>query len=179
MSEQKTIATTTIGTLAFDKHLFEADEKGRFKAAVVVDGKSDLNKLNDLIKEAIALKWPKGKPTGLKMPIKKETREDMVEKYPFLKDNYVINATTKFEIQVIDKNNEPLFRPDIKAGDKVRFAVSAYAYDANGNKGVGFNVHAILKVEDGEALFNKPSVANYFGIQGQPAQESNVEFDFN
>lgn len=195
MSEAKQTVVTPVGRLVFDKNLFEVDDKGKFRAALLLDkDNADSNKtltqLREICDIAIAEKWPKGAPKGLKMPIKLETRDDMLEAYPFMEGNYVLNAGTKFEVQALDRNMDEIFRDDLKAGDYCRFSVSAWCYDTDGNKGVSFNLLGVQKVKAGEALFNRVSTREMFGgveleeefkANAEESGDSNIEegFSFN
>lgn len=173
MSEQKERVITPEGRLAFDRNLFEANEKGKFTASMVIDKSEDLSAILTLVKEAIKSEWPKGAPKGLKMPVKEKTDADDLEKYPYLENRMILNASTGFEINVIDTANNALTRDNIKAGDVVRFSVSTFAYSVDGNKGIGLNVNAVLKIREDEAFYKKQSAADMFGsVMTQYADEA-------
>lgn len=162
MSEQKETVVTPVGKLVFDKNLFEADENGKFRAALVFDNDTNISQIEKICMEVAKEKWPKGLPSGMKSPIKREKRAEMIEKYPFMKNSILLNAATKFEVQVLDRHLNEIFKGDVKAGDMCRFSISAWAFDANGNKGVGLNLLGVQKISDGEPLFNKVSARQTF-----------------
>lgn len=171
MSEQTKV--TPVGTLAFDKHLFEADEKGKFRAALVLDKEVSIKDLEEICMMAAREKWPNGLPSNVRMPIKKENRSEMIEKYPFMENRLVLNASTKFEVQVYDKLLNQIFKGDVKSGDLCRFSVSAWAYAANGNVGVALNLLGVQKIAEGEALFSRVTARQIFSGSEIPEQFAN------
>jgi len=178
MSEQKVRVITPEGRLAFDRNLFEANDKGKYTASMVIDKDKDLKELLSLVKDAVKEEWPKGAPKGLKMPIKEKTDPEDLEKYPYLENKMVLNASTGFEINVIDTANNALTKENIKAGDVVRFSVSTFAYSVDGNKGIGLNVNAVLKIREDEAFYKKQSAADMFGsVMTQYADEAVNSFN--
>jgi hypothetical protein len=167
---------TPEGRLVFCKNLFKVHDKGRYSACVLFDNSEENQKalapLGELIEEFKTDQWGEKKPSNLHSPIKVETRAEMIEKYPFMKDKIVLNASNGFEPGVIDVHGKELFDGDIKAGDHVKVSISAYAYD-NKVKGIGFNVNGLQLVKEGEALYGRQSTADLFGIT--PASLENVE----
>jgi len=175
---QAPVVVTPVGRLVFDKNLFEADEKGRFRAALLIEKDADLKKLKEICGLAATEKWGNKVPKNLKMPIKMENRDEMLSQYPFMEGVYTLNAATKFEVPVQNRAGNELFRSDIGNGDYCRFAVSAWAYDANGNVGVGLNLLGVEKLKDGEQIFSKPSARDIFGnaeVNGFAVEESAQE----
>lgn len=175
MSEIKETLVTPVGKLVFDKNLFEADEKGKFRAALVFEDSINIKEIESLCAAVAKEKWPNGLPSGLKRPVKRETRQDMIEKYPFMKNSVLLNASTKFEVQVLDRHLNEIFKGDVKAGDMCRFSISAWAYDANGNKGIGLNLLGVQKIQDGEPLFNRVSARQTFGGSDIPQEFTTTE----
>ncbi len=166
MSELKNVRIVSpVGRLAFHKNLFKANDKGRYTMAIVFDTDADTLKALEPMKKLIAdltkEKWADKIPSGLRGPIKKETREEMIEKYPFLANKIVLNATNGFEIPALDTNNQELFEGDLKAGDYVRVSISGYTYD-NQTKGVGFNANAVQFIKKGEAFYSRQSASDMF-----------------
>lgn len=183
MSDLKnTRIVTPVGRLAFNKNLFQKNEKGRYSVAVVFDTDADtvkaLEPLKSLVSGLIQEKWGDKVPSNLFTPMKIETREEMLEKYDFMKDKVTLNASNGFEVQVIDTNNQELFENDLKAGDEVRLSISGYAYD-NVNKGVGFNVNAVQFIRSGEAFYSRQNATEMFAeapkVEGESPQTGNTE----
>ena len=168
MSELKqTRLVTPTGRLAFNQNLFKTNDKGRYSIGVVFDMTPEnmkaLEPLKGLMKDLIKEKWGDKVPSKLFKPMKVEDREEMLEKYEFMKDRVTLNASNGFEVPCIDLHGKELFDGDLKAGDHVKVSISGYAYD-NVNKGVGFNVNGVQLVEKGEAFYGRQSAADMFGI---------------
>lgn len=183
MSEKKEQVVTPTGRITFHKNLFSPDENGKYRAALVFSKQQNLKPLRRLIDLAIKEKWPDKKPSGLRMPVREEERSEMLEKYPFLEDKLIMNCATKFEVPVKstergpDGELEDVFDGDVKAGDHCRFIVSAYSYDANGNRGVGLNVIGVQWIKEGEAFYERPKVDSVFeGASFDESPESDEEF---
>jgi hypothetical protein len=152
---------TPVGRLAFNKNLFKQNDKGRYSVAVVFDKDKDMTKVKQLIAETIKEKWGDKVPSNLMMPVKEETRDDMLEKYPFMADRITLNASNGYAIPVIDLNHEEIFESDLKAGDQVRLSISAYAYD-NQLKGVGLNAEGVQFIREDEAFYGRTSAKDMF-----------------
>lgn len=162
---QKIITPTC--RIAFAKNLFKVNKKGRYSLGVVFEMDAETLKELELLKKLISEHtdntWPKGAPSNFHTPLKVEDREDMLEKYPFMKDMVVLNASNGFEVPVIDLHGRDLGDGDITSGDYVKLSISAYAYN-NENKGVGFNINGVQKIKNGEAFYGRSSAADMFGI---------------
>lgn len=185
MDTKQTIVSP-VGRIAFLKNLFTPNKKERYQIAVVFD-KEDaplLKELKALEKAAIEEKWGNKVPSGLKSPFKVEKREDMLARSPFLADRITLNASNGFPIQVINKKGIALKDGEIKAGDYVKLAISAFAY-SNETAGVGFNVSGVLLEKEGEAFYGRPEVSSIFGISVEDSfgltesEEESQETDFD
>jgi len=187
MSDAKnTKIITPVGKLAFNKNLFKPNEKGRYTVAVVFDTDKNtlaaLEPLKALVEDLKKEKWGDKIPSNLYGPMKIEQREEMLEKYEFMRDKVTLNASNGFEVPVIDLNEQELFDNDIKAGDEVRLSISGYAYD-NNSKGVGFNVNAVQFVRKGEAFYARQEAGNMFAsapkIENAETTTKEESGDFN
>jgi len=187
MSEERRKIVTCEGRLAFGRNIFETNEKGRFTLAVVFDqtdeNKACLDDMQNLVDETAKMKWAK-KPSNFKSPMKVENREDMLEKYQFMKDRVTVNLSNGNAFPVGTKDEEGMWvditDKDLKSGDYVQVVLTAYFYD-NATKGVGFNVDALLKTKDGEAFYSKRTGADMFGLAGvaeKPKTEAYDNFGF-
>lgn len=165
-TKKKTVVTP-VGRLVFDRNLFDPNDKGKRTASAIFEKSEDLSAVMAICKEEATKKWGNKIPKSLKMPVKEEKDEDKLEARPYLENMLIMNSQTIFEISIIDVANNALTSEDIKAGDYVRLAVSAFPYDKDGNKGIGLNVNGVLKVKDGEAFYNKPTASAFFQEQIQ------------
>ena len=178
MSKKEIVRVVTApGRLIFDRNLFEKDaKKDKYSAAMLIPTDSDVSNIKKICMDAANEKWPKGLPKGMKLPIK-PTKEETHAEHPHMEGMLILNAGTKFDIQVIDTAHNPVLRDDIKAGDDVRFSVSAWCYDVDGNKGVALNLHAVLKEGNNEAFTSKTSASDMFaGFLGS-SEASNDSFN--
>ncbi len=173
-TNEKARVITAVGRLCFDRTLFEANEKGKFGCAMVIPNGTDLNNVLKICQDAANEKWSKGLPPNLKMPVKQQDPTKF-EKYPYLENNMLLQGNSGFAIPVINqKGGLPLDREGIKGGDYVQFSVSAFTYDMEGNKGVGLNINAVMKTDNGEAFFVKQNASDFFGglvTQSETSQE--------
>lgn len=166
---------TPVGMLAFDKNLFTPDEeKNKYAAAIVLDKESDLKAIDAEIERLAKEKFGDDvEMDDIIKPYKEVTKKKQLEKSPFLKGKYVLNAKNGFELPVVDRTAEEISRDDIKGGDDVRFSVSFYAWEYNGKEMVCANLLAVQKVSEGEALFSKPTGKDFFSVIAE-----NEEDDF-
>lgn len=102
----------------------------------------------------------------------------------------VVDAKSKSAPPVVGPNREPIIntvpgQPDsIYSGCYVYANLTAYAYDASGNKGVSLQLNGIQKVKDGTVLAGKPSVDQMFDDLGgddpsnyaEPAKADDLDF---
>lgn len=193
MSDERLV--TVEGRVAFVKNLFNANKKGRYTLAVVfdqdentmngnglegVEKRAGMNELKEMVGDLVNQGWPKKKPSGLKTPLKVEERSDMLEKYPFMKNRITVNASNGFVVPVGTRNENgewvDIQEKDLKAGDYVEVSLSGYTYD-NETKGVGLNVHAVLKTRDGEAFYSRQSGADMFGMGQAKTETQQAGFD--
>lgn len=80
------------------------------------------------------------------------------------KGHMVIRASSKDQPSVVDLNVQPILNPhDVYSGCYVRASINFFAYNQNGNRGIGCGLNAIQKVEDGEALTSRVSAQEAFG----------------
>jgi hypothetical protein len=167
-NENTTVVTPT-GQLAFEKYLFEAEEKKngpKFSASLILTKDQDVAaikaemmraiKASKLTKEDIEdedFSW------GVKKPKKKA-----IKKYDFMtEDTIVLNASTKFDVAVKAKDGvSDLVEGDVKAGDFCRFLVSAYTWSFQGKNGVSLNLIGVQKIKTGDAFYSSRDVSNDF-----------------
>ncbi len=90
--------------------------------------------------------------------------------------HWVITASSKMKPQVVDISNIncELAPQDIYSGMYARVTINFFAFNRNGNKGVGCGLGNVLKMRDGEPLSGGASAASDFEGLGQSVQ--NTEF---
>nr|DAD98243.1 MAG TPA: DNA helix destabilizing protein [Myoviridae sp. ctiu99] len=104
-----------------------------------------------------------GKTKGLKMPLRDgdTDREDD----PNYADCYFINASATPEHRplILDRDkNEVLDQSEVYSGCYCQASISLYAFNSNGNKGIGCGLRGIRKLADGEPLGGSVVTADEF-----------------
>ena len=80
------------------------------------------------------------------------------------KGNWVFTASNKNPVAVVDIGTNPIIDPnEIYSGMYARVCISFYAYAQAGKRGIACGLEAVQKIEDGEPLAGKVSIADAFG----------------
>lgn len=80
------------------------------------------------------------------------------------KGHMVLRASAKLQPVIVDVNKQNIINPaDVYSGCYVRASINFFAYNTNGNKGIGCGLNAVQKVEDGEPLIARVSAEEAFG----------------
>ncbi len=76
----------------------------------------------------------------------------------------VMTASAKNQPVIVDLNMQNIINPaDIYSGCYIRANINFFAYNTNGNKGIGCGLNAVQKIEDGEPLAMHVSAEEAFG----------------
>lgn len=123
-----------------------------------------MDKLNDLlnrIKAApeSAAKWGGKVPANLKLPIRDgDTERPDDENYAGC---YFMNANRSTAPKIVDGTLHDITDPDeVYSGCYANVKVSFFAYNSNGNRGIGCGLEVIMKTKDG------PRLAGGSGLDG-------------
>jgi hypothetical protein len=74
-----------------------------------------------------------------------------------------VKATSKAQPSIIDgRKEEILDSNEFRSGDYARASITPYAYDVNGNKGVGFFIGNIQKMKSGEPFGGRVDAKDEF-----------------
>lgn len=87
------------------------------------------------------------------------------------KGHWVITANSKEAPEIVDANLNPIMsKSEFYSGCYGRVSLRFFAYNKNGNKGIGCGLGNIQKLEDGESLTGKTTASQDFGqpVQAQP-----------
>lgn len=132
----------------------------------------DLSKLKKAAEEAIAQKWGPDKtkwPKNLKNPFRDQSDKakdiDGKRVLPSGHEEGAVFLTlkTKQKPAVVDEQVQPIMdETQFYAGCYARAAVSVYAYDQAGNRGVSFGLTSIQKLRDGEPFSGRPTPEQSF-----------------
>lgn len=132
---------------------------------------SDLAKINDAIKQALADKWGKDQakwPRNLKICLRDADQEDRTNPNlpgydPAYVNSFFVNAKSKNQPGIVDSHVQPIIsQSDFYSGCYARATVVFNAYDKGGGKGVGCYVNNIMKVAEGERLGGAPPAEEDF-----------------
>lgn len=94
---------------------------------------------------------------------------------PECKGHWVISAKTNTAPEVVDiKCNPIISKNEFYSGCYGRASIRFYAYNQNGNKGIGCGLGNVQKLEDGQPLDGRTTAAEDFGtpIEQQPMQNN-------
>lgn len=76
----------------------------------------------------------------------------------------VMTASAKNQPVIVDLGMQNIINPaEVYSGCYIRASISFFAYNSNGNKGIGCGLNAIQKIEDGEPLAMRVSAEEAFG----------------
>ena len=76
---------------------------------------------------------------------------------------FYINAKNERKPRVIDENKNDILDPsELYSGIYGRVAIGFYAYNKNGNRGIGCSLEIIMKTADGEPLGSTISIEDAF-----------------
>ena len=154
---------TPVFTLCFPT-LFVPEASGNdptpyYTFTAVFEPDSDLTEMRRLAQASVKASFPKGLPPGFRNPFQLGDRK--YEKWgDIFRGRIYVRMKTKFKPGVCDAQRIAIDNPEmVYGGQKARAAVSVYAYDNQGNRGVAFNFSAVQIVADGERLGFSPEKA--------------------
>lgn len=76
----------------------------------------------------------------------------------------VMTASARLQPSIVGLDMQAIINPaDVYSGCYVRANINFFAYNTNGNKGIGCGLNAVQKIEDGEPLTARVSAEEAFG----------------
>ena len=76
----------------------------------------------------------------------------------------VMTASAKMQPSIVGLDMQNIINPaEVYSGCYIRANINFFAYNTNGNKGIGCGLNAVQKIEDGEPLTARVSVEEAFG----------------
>ena|SRR5579875_815139 len=127
------------------------------------------------IQDGVLSKWGGVRPALLKSPVHDGDGERL-NGGPFsaeCKGHWVLAASSKQPVEVVDINLNPILdQTQIYSGMYGRVSINFFAFNANGNRGIGCGLNAVQKVADGEPLGGRISAAQAFGDGFTPTAPS-------
>jgi len=162
------------------------DQEPKYRLVMLFDKQADLTELKKLAAKAIENKWPSKdkRPIKLRSPFRDgDTEKPDIDGYP---GHIFISASSKLKPGIVDRNLNPILsEDDFYAGCYARATLTAYAYDAKGNRGVAFGLQNIQKLEDGEPFSGRSKAEedfeaiDSFGPQGSNAKAEVSQGNFD
>ena len=108
--------------------------------------------MDEAVQEGIASKWGGKKPKNLHLPIR-DGDEERAEEAPEYEGMLFLNANSDTKPGIVDKDLNVILDPEeVYSGCWGRASINFFAYDSNGNRGVGVGLNNIQKLRDGERL---------------------------
>jgi len=156
----------------FEKYDSDGDEsKAKYSTCVLIP-KTDTETIA-LLKEIIAAAEQKGKsskwggkiPAKRTLPLRDGDEEEKGGEYEGMMFFNCSSPKSKPGVRVLDggKIVEALDEEDFYSGCWGAITVNAFAYDSNGNKGVGLALNNIIKTRDDEKLSGGTNAEQDFG----------------
>ena len=142
----------------FRSRAFREGQDAKYSICLLIpkEDKATIKKIKAAIEEAIqdgvSSKWGGKKPSNLKLPLRDgdEERADEAEEYEGM---YFLNASSNSKPGIVDKDLNEILDPDeVYSGCWGKASVNFFAYDSNGNRGIGCGLNNIQKIRDGERL---------------------------
>lgn len=110
----------------------------------------DLSKLKAAAEAAVKEKWGANPPKNLRTPFRDAGEKDYDGYEP---GAIFVTATSKQKPGLVDADlNDIIDESEFYSGCYARASVRAFAYDANGNRGVAFGLQNVQKLRDGDPL---------------------------
>lgn len=147
------------------KSINGSEEKYSVSCIIPKSDKKTLTKIHNAIetaKEAGKAKRFGGKiPANLHIPLR-DGDIDRPDDEAYA-DAMFLNANAKDAPQIVDRKVQPILDPmECGSGDYCNVSVNFYAYNANGNKGIGAGLGNIQLIKNGERLAGKTSASSDF-----------------
>ena len=129
--------------------------------------------INKVLQDNLADVFKGIMPANLKLPTHDGdgVRQSGEAYGPECKGHWVITANSNNAPEVVDANCNPIIsKNEFYSGCYGRASLRFYAYNQNGNKGIGCGLGNVQKLEDGQPLDGRTTAAEDFGtpIQNNP-----------
>lgn len=124
-----------------------------------------IDAMNKTLQEAVNEVFKGAMPANPKIPLYdgdglRQSGEPFGEE---CKGHWVITASSKEKPEIVDMACNPIMsKSDFYSGCYGRASIVFFAYNTNGNKGIGCGLNNLQKLEDGQALSGRSSAAEDF-----------------
>jgi hypothetical protein len=160
----------------FEPSKFEGEEgEGDYSLVMVFDNAEQIKALKEAARKALADKWPKGAPQGLRSPFR-DGSEKAADWGDFMQGKIFVRAKTRRQPVVMDRSTRNLADKNaIYSGCYCKASVCPFVYDKAGNRGIGFRLNGVQLVRDGEAIGGQSAEA--IRSQFKPVEDEALAFD--
>ena len=120
------------------------------------------NHIQEMLRDTEVVKKLGEKIAGIRTPLRDGDSDKPDD--PFYGGQYFFNASadTKHPPVVVNKDREPVTdKNEISSGCWVQLILEPYAYNRNGNRGIGLSLLGVRKISDGESRNSKISVNDF------------------
>lgn len=142
----------------FRSRAFTQDQDAKYSICLLIpkEDKATVKKIRAAIEEAIqdgiSSKWNGKKPASLKLPLR-DGDEERADEAPEYEGMFFLNANSTQKPGIVDKDRNEILDPDeVYSGCWGRASINFYAFNTNGNRGIGVGLNNIQKLKDGEHL---------------------------
>ena len=150
------------------------DGKAKYSSQIIIDKtdkktiKAFERAIEELKADPKAVAKVEGKAAYLKLNLRDgDTDEAVADQPEVYAGKFFINANSDKQPIVFNRDKIKMDQFDVEeeiySGVYAQVAISVFAYNFNGKKGVGFGLNGIRKVKDGERLGGVHVSANDFG----------------
>ena len=141
----------------FKPRSFSDNQPAKYSIVLLIDkkDKNTIDKIhaavNAAIEDGISSKWSGKKPANLHLPLRDGDTER--PDAPECAGKYFINCNSNSRPGVVDKDLNEILDPDeVYSGCYGRASINFFAYNTNGNRGIGAGLNNIQKLADGDRL---------------------------
>lgn len=130
-----------------------------------------INEINGTLEEATASVFKGTKPANPRLPIYDGdgVRQSGEAFGPECKGCWVMTANSISAPEVVDASCQPILsKNEFYSGCYGRASLRFYAYNQNGNKGIGCGLGNVQKLEDGQPLDGRTKAVDDFGTAPEP-----------
>ena len=142
----------------FKSRSFREGQEAKYSICLLIPKKdkktiSKIRKaIDEAVKEGIASKWGGKKPGNLKLPLRDGDAE-RADEAPEYEGMYFLNCNSNQKPGIVDKDLNEILDPDeVYSGCWGRASINFFAFNTNGNKGIGVGLNNIQKLKDDEPL---------------------------
>jgi len=162
----------------FEPYAYDPEDEPKYSAQLLIP-KSDRETLEKL-RKAEAEAATEAKAWGGKAPkswtsIISDGDQADLERFPEREGNWVmsVNANKKFAPQVVDRNVQAILdQTEVYSGVYARVSVTAFTFDFNGKKGVGFALGNVQILGGGSNLGGgAPASADFDEVEGDDGDD--------